>query len=188
MIEIKGSAVGDSIRAVKARCGEQAYNTIVSQLKGEGRSLFEKGSIMPMSWYPLDAFVEFLETDLAVTAHGNEEELIDRSEAVIEQQLSGIYRLFVKLGSPGFVLNRVSTVHQTYFRGVDITVSLPEPGKAVLRYTGFEKRHRLIGKIIIGFYRKALEISGAKDVRAEFSTPIEDGKGYCELVLSWTDK
>jgi len=48
--------------------------------------------------------------------------------------------------------------------------------------------HRLIGLSIIGFYRKALEISGAKDVKAEFTTSIEEDKGYCELVLNWNDK
>lgn len=188
MIEVKGTVVSDSVKAVKSRYGEQAYVNIVSLLKGETRSLFEKGPIMPVSWYPLDAFVEFLEMDIKVTAQGNEQELIRRSEVIIEQELKGIYKVFVKLGSPRFVLNRISTVHQTYFRGVAIEVTLSSPGRASLKYTGFERRHRLIGLSIIGFYRKALEISGAKNVSAEFATKIEDDKGYCELLLTWSDK
>jgi hypothetical protein len=188
MVEVKGTVVRDSIKAVKARHGEQAYADIVGLLKGETRSLFEKGSVMSIGWYPLDAFVEFLEMDLKVTAQGNEQELIRRSEVIIEQELKGIYRVFVKLGSPRFVLNRISTVHQTYFRGVEIEVSLPASGNAILKYTGFERRHRLIGLSIIGFYRKALEISGAKNVKAEFATKIEDDKGYCELLVTWSDK
>jgi hypothetical protein len=71
---------------------------------------------------------------------------------------------------------------------VGVEVNLPSPGKAVVKYTGFAKQHRLIGLIIIGFYRKALEISGAKDVKAGFTTSIEDDKGYCELLLSWRGK
>jgi len=188
MIEIKGSVVRDAIKSIKANYGEQAYDTILGLLKKETRSQFEKWSIMPMSWYPLDAFVEFLEMDLKVTAHGNEQELIKRSEAIFEQQLSGIYKAFIRFGSPGFVLNVISTVNRTYFRGVGIEVNLPSAGKAVMRYTGLEKQHRLMGFSIIGFYRKALEISGAKDVKAEFTTSIEDGKGYCELAVSWGEK
>ncbi len=157
MVEVKGTVVSDSIKAVKARHGEQAYASIVGLLKGETKSLFEKGFVMPIGWYPLDAFVEFLEMDIRVTANGNGQELIRRSEVIIEQELKGIYKVFVKLGSPRFVLNRISTVHQTYFRGVGIEVSLPGPGQASLKYTGFERRHRLIGFSIIGFYRKALE-------------------------------
>jgi hypothetical protein len=37
---------------------------------------------------------------------------------------------------------------------------------------------------IIGFFRKTLEISGAKNGVAEFSTPIADGKGYAVLSLT----
>jgi len=126
--------------------------------------------------------------DIKITAQGNEQELIKRSETLIEHQLKGIYKVFIKLGSPQFVLNRLSIIHQTYFRGVDITVTIPSPGQAIIRYTGFSKQHRLIGLSIIGFYRKALEISDAKNVSAKFKIPIEDDKGYCELILSWRGK
>jgi hypothetical protein len=188
MVEVKGSVVSDSVKAVKEQFGDQTYNTIVGQLKGETRALFERASFLSASWYSLDAFTEFLEMDIKVTAKGNEQELIKRAEVVIEHQLSGIYKMFVRFGTPQFVLNRLSIIHQTYFRGVDATVSMPSTGRAVLKYTGFAKQHRLIGLTIIGFYRKALEISGAKDVNAKFTTSIEDDKGYCELNLSWSGK
>ena len=188
MPEIKGTALTDTIKSIKRRFGEQTYNTIVDQLKGETRALFQRSLILPSSWYSVDAFVQFLEMYVKVAVQGNEQDLVRGSEIVIERQLSGIYKWFVKLGSPEFVLNRMSAVHRTYFQGVDIEVKLPSPGKAVVKYTGFAKQHRLIGLIIIGFYRKALEISGAKEVKAEFSTSIEDGKGYSELLLSWKGK
>jgi hypothetical protein len=188
MVEVKGSVVSDSIKAVKAHFGDQAYNSIVDQLKGETRALFERASILSSSWYSLDAFTEFLEMDIKVTAKGNEQELVTRAEAVIEQQLSGIYKMFVRFGTPQFVLNRISVIHQTYFRGVGVSMSMPTANRAVLKYTGFAKQHRLIGFTIIGFYRKALEISGAKDVNANYTTFIEEGKGYCELHLSWSGK
>lgn len=188
MVEVKGSVVSDSIKAVKAHFGDQAYTSIVNQLKGDARALFERASILSSSWYSLDAFTEFLEMDIQVTANGNEQELIKRAEVVIEQQLSGIYKMFVRFGTPQFLLNQLSVIHQTYFRGVGVSVNMLGSGKAVLKYTGFAKQHRLIGFTIIGFYRKALEISGAKDVNAAFTTFIEDNKGYCELHLSWSGK
>ena len=61
-------------------------------------------------------------------------------------------------------------------------------GKAMVKHTGFKKQHRLIGFAIIGFYRNALEIAGAKAVKAEYATSIEDDKGYSELILSWNDE
>ena len=188
MVEVKGSVVSDSIKSVKDHFGEQAYAAIVNQLQGEARHVFGQPTILSSSWYSLDAFTEFLDKDVQVTAQGNEQELVKRAEVLIERQLSGIYKMFVRFGSPQFVLNRISVVHQTYFRGVDVAISFPVPGKAVLKYTGFAKQHRLIGFTIIGFYRKALEISGAMNVDAKFTTSIEQGMGYCELTLTWTGK
>jgi hypothetical protein len=43
-----------------------------------------------------------------------------------------------------------------------------------------------VGLTIIGFFKKALELSGAKDVLTHFSTPIEEGKGYAELSVAWS--
>lgn len=188
MIEIKGSVLNDSINAVKNHFGDKAYATIVGLLTEETRKFFEGTTILATKWYSLDTFVEFLGTDIKVTAAGNEQELIRRSEALIEQQLKGIYKVFVKLGSPQFVLDRISSIHRTYFRGVDISITFPGTGKAILKYTGFSKKQRLIGFTIIGFYRKALEISGAKNVDAKFTTSIEEDKGYCELMLNWSGK
>jgi hypothetical protein len=59
---------------------------------------------------------------------------------------------------------------------------------ARIKYIGFEKQHRLIGLSLIGFYKKALEISGAKDIKTMFITSIEQGKGFCELEITWTHK
>jgi len=43
--------------------------------------------------------------------------------------------------------------------------------KALIKYTGFEKQYRIMGFAIIGFFKKALEIPGAKDVVHLFCHP-----------------
>ncbi len=179
---IKGISVLDAVKAVKARAGEDGYNRVVAALDDEARQAL--GSpLLATSWYPLDAFVRFLRADLAVTAGGDERVLVERSEAVIDRQLRGIYRLFIKLGSPEFVLKRISTVHMAYFNGITAEIVSLTPGRGVIRYIGFEPEHRLIGHIVIGFFRKALAISGAKDVHAAFATPI--GAPEADLVVTW---
>jgi len=185
MVQIKGTAVLDTIAMVKKRAGEEGFKKIVALLNEDAKKLFQ-GEVFTSSWYPLDLFTQFLEVEIRESAGGNEELLIKGSEAVIERQLRGIYKVFVKLGSPEFVLKRIAAVHATYFRGVEIRVEMTGPGNATIRYTGYEKQHRIIGFAIIGFFRKALEISGAKNVQARFATPIEAGKGYAELAISWT--
>lgn len=185
MVQIKGSAIQETINQIKTRSGEDAFQKILGLLDQETRKICE-GEIFASSWYSLDLFTRFLEIEIRVLAGGNEEMVTRGSEAVIERQLRGIYKAFVKLGSPEFVIKRIAAVHATYFQGVPIDVQLQGQGKALVKYTGFEKQHRIMGFAIIGFFKKALEISGAKDVVIYFATPIEEGKGYSELSIAWS--
>lgn len=183
-VSIKGSAVLDSVRGIRQRFGEEKYQRILAALDDEARRLVED-TLVPTSWYPLDPFLRVLDATLREVADGDENALVQWTETIIERQLRGIYRLFVKLGSPEFVLKRISIIHMNYYNGVHLETPSMAPGRAVLRYTGFEPRHRLMGHSIIGFFRKALEISGAKDVLARFQVPIEAGRGFAELVVTW---
>ena len=183
MTEIKGTVLLDTIAAIKKRAGEEELAKIVGRLNGEARDIFEK-PIHLTNWYPLDAFVEFLEADVQETAGGNREVLVTRAEKVIEAQMRGIYKIFVKLGSPAFVITRIAAVHATYFRGVEIIPEV-EGHTAIIKYIGFQKHHDILEFTIIGFFRKALEISGAKHVAMKFSIPITQGGPFSELTISW---
>jgi hypothetical protein len=183
--KIKGAVLLDSVKSIKARGGDAELSRIVASLNGNARAIFE-GPIYPWEWYPLDAFTDFLEADIRETAGGNPEALIARSEKVIETQLRGIYRVFVKLGSPGYVVKRIASVHQTYFEGTEIIPEVDDAASgATVKYIGFKGRHRILEYAIIGFYRKALEISGAKQIAVRFSVPISDDAPYSELIITW---
>jgi len=184
-VSIKGSVVLETVQAIKARAGAEGFEAIVGTLDDDARAML-RGVIFPTAWYPLDPFARFLQADLRVSAGGNERALIKRSEAIIDGQLRGIYRLFVRFGSPEFVLKRISVIHMTYYNGVNVETKSLTPGRAVIRYTGFEPQHNLMGYTIIGFFKKALEISGAKDVQVSFTIPISEGKEYSELTATWS--
>lgn len=65
-------------------------------------------------------------------------------------------------------------------------MKLGDRGKAMGKYLGFEKQHRIIGFAMIGFFRKALEMSGAQAPVICFSTPIEEHRGHSEPSLAWS--
>ncbi|MDD3625776.1 MAG: hypothetical protein PHV06_00510 [bacterium] len=188
MVEIKGAVLHDAMEAVKQKFGEQILKDIISQMTPKAQKIFN-GTILTSAWYPLEDFLEFARVDIKLTAKGNENELITRAENLIEKELTGIYKMFVKLGSPKFVFNRLSAIHKSYFKGVDASVEMSEDkDRAVVKYSGFDNKHRLIAPSIIGFYRKALEISGGKNVNAKVLTAIEENKGYLSIEVTWTGK
>jgi hypothetical protein len=185
MVQIKGSIVLDTVRAVKTRASEEAYAKIISLLNKDARKVFE-GDIFSSTWYPLDDFMSFQKAFIHVLFGRREEILIRGSELLFEKQLEGIYKSFIKQGSPEFLLKRLAAVHVTYYKGVSVEVEMDSACKATVRYTGFEKQHYLSQYGIIGFFRKALEISGAKNVAAEFTNKISAGTGIADLSLTWS--
>ena len=142
MAEIKGTVLLDTVAAIKKRAGEGELARILKHVNRETRAILES-PLQPSNWYPLDAFVEFLEVDIRETANGDRDVLIKRSEKVIDSQLRGIYKIFIKLGSPGFVITRISAVHSTYFKGVEIIPEV-ENHSATIKYIGFQKHHEIM--------------------------------------------
>lgn len=182
-IKLKGTSFQDAIAAVKRREGERRYGDMVAALAPEYQRVFE-GVIVPTSYYSLDAFVAFLEVGLRL---GGDDEriLIKRSEAVAERQLGDTYRTFIRPGAPHLVIERIATIHRTFFVGAQVHVESKSERSAAIRYAGFRKEHRLIEYVQIGFYRKALDLCGARGVVVEASVPIAAGLEYCELSISW---
>lgn len=186
MVEIKGSVILDTIKAVKLKYGEEVFERVLDLLDKETKQIFEKKAILVTDWYPLDAFIKFVETTINLAAGGNKEQMIALSEEILFQQLQGIYKVFIKPDSPSSLIKRVSAIHNTYFRGVEIETSLMGEGKARVKHIGFEKKHQLISFGIISFYKKALELAGAKNIEIKYITPIEADKGFSELEITWT--
>lgn len=185
MVQIKGATIKETIDQIKRRAGDQAFQNVLGLLDEHTRQIFE-GEIFASTWYLLDDYIRFLEVEIRVLANGREEAVTRGAEAVNERQLQGIYKAFVKVGSPEYVIERIAAVHMTYFQGVSVDVQLPEPRKALIKYTGFAKQHRIMGFAIIGFFNKALELSGANEAVVYFTTPIEEGRGYAELSIAWS--
>jgi hypothetical protein len=182
-VQIKGSAVFDMIRAVKTRAGEEGFRALVALVDDPFRAMF-LGGIFDAAWYPLDAYVAFLAASLKYSGD-DENVLIGRTEAVVERQLQGIYHVFVRQGSPESIIKRIVTIHRTYFKGASVDFDLPTPCSAVVKYGGFEKRHRLLEYVIIGFFNKSLELCGAKSVEVVVTVPIAKDSGFCELTMTW---
>ena len=182
---VKGRALIDAVGFVRERHGQRGVDAVVDVLDAQAREIL-RGTLLANDWYPLDVLTSFTAAGVRLYNGGDEDVLVDRSERVVEAQLGGIYRVFIRLGSPEFILKRLGTISQTYFQGIDIAPQLDGERRAVVRYTGFSPQHRIMEPVIVGFYRKALQLSGAKDVTVRIMTPISAAKGFLEIEVTWS--
>jgi hypothetical protein len=183
MAEIKGMAVRDTLQSILARLGREGFDALLEAAGEEARALCA-APVNLSAWYPLDAYASLLEAEVRQEG-GDPNGLMARAEKVIEKQLSGVYRVFVLLTSPESLVKRISAAHGTYFRGVGIEVLACEKGRAAVRYTGFTNRHQVMEHVIVSFYRKALQLAGAQDVRARVTRSVSLGGGVSEVEMTW---
>jgi hypothetical protein len=181
---VKGRTLIDTVGTIRERFGEAGLQRTIAPLGPDLRQLLG-GSILASDWYKLDALTELVEASLRINEGGDEKLVIAHAEEVVARHLGGVYQLFVRLGSPEWIIKRIAAVHVTYFRNVDISPTFTGERRAAVRYAGFARQHRVMELMIVGFYRKALELSGARDRQVRVSTPIGAGKGYLEVELSW---
>ena len=182
--EIKGSAIIGTIEQIKKLFGESEYQNLLGLLNENDKKIFN-ATILASFWYPLNSFVNLLEADVTYFHNGNRDQLQKGTEDIVTKQLSGIYKLFVKLGSPEYIVKKIGLINNSYFKGIDLEIISSSSGNYVGRYYGFDKNHNIFEYIIIGFYKRALEISGAKNIKIKFNTPISAGKDYAEIQVTW---
>lgn len=182
-VRVKGRALLDTLESMRARRGSAAVGQVVASLDPAAREVLGD-DVVVSTWYPLEVMTALLAADVKANDGGNESVIVARTEAVIEKQLRGVYRIFIRFGSPESVVKRIAAIHETYFDGVQIERQFLDDRRAVIRYLGFDRQHAIIQQVIVGFYRKALEVSGAKKVTARFTVPVGAGRA-AELEIAW---
>jgi hypothetical protein len=103
MVRIKGATIKEAVTEIKTHAGDQAFQKVLGFLDEDTRRIFE-GEIIASTWYPLDNYARFLEVEVRVLANGREEVVTRGAEAANERSLRGIYKAFVKVGSPEYVI------------------------------------------------------------------------------------
>ena len=187
MVSIKGTVVLDTIADIRSEGGEAELAQILSRLEGKAQAFFrdEIEGLQPMRWVPLDHYTALLEACHAIYGSAYPDMLISRTEQIVEQQSRGIYRVMMKLSRPEALATRSALIIQTYYQGIEVESTIQGKGRVLHVYRGFEKRHRLIAWPIMGFFRKALQICGVRGIETKFITPIEDGLGHADLLVTW---
>ena len=102
-------------------------------------------------------------------------------------QLTGIYRIFLKVGSPQFILGRASRVFETYFRGTGkMEIVEMRDGFAELEIDRFDGGHADYCRRLEGYYHTVLRLSGAKDIQLAHPECAYRAGSLCRWTATWS--
>ena len=184
-MEAKGTIIESLVSYINVKFGKDNYDKWLETLLPEAKEVFSK-PILVSDWYPLTKILtEPTQRMCDMFYDGNLKGAWENGRYSAEQRLKGIYKVFVKIGSPHHLISKGSSVMSTHYRPSAFNVVKSSSNSAVARITEFPEISKVIEYRISGWIERALEISGCKNLVLKINTSIADGGAYTEFEAKW---
>jgi hypothetical protein len=184
-MEVKGTAINSIPEFILKRFGKEGLNQWLNALTEGARKIYG-GAILAGNWYPIkEIMVEPTRKMCELFYRGDLKGAREGGRFSAEMGLKGVYRIFVKLGSPEFLIRRASAIFTSYYQPSEMKVVSQEDRKAIVHITKFSEPSALIENRIAGWMEKALEISGCKSVKVLITQSLAKGSSHTEIIATW---
>jgi hypothetical protein len=184
-MEIKGTAITAIRDYVKSNHPEK-FSEWLNALPEASKDIYS-GVIDSSRWYPLNEG-GILPTRKTVDMFFDGDYKRGAWEAgkfSAEEGLTGIYKLFVKAASPGYIIQRASRVFASYYQPCKMEVLERTDSTVLVEISDMTQTDIVIEYRIAGWIEKALQISGAKNVVIDFKKSITRGDSVTQFAIKW---
>jgi len=113
--ETKGSGFLAIVNTLRAMLPEETFERMVRALPADTAELVRKPPL-PVAWVVSRHFFDVVNAAARIGFGGEEERLLEVGRRAMQADLKTVYRMFIKLFSPGFVIERGTRLWQTYSR------------------------------------------------------------------------
>ncbi|MBN2348188.1 MAG: hypothetical protein JXJ22_05085 [Bacteroidales bacterium] len=184
-MQVKGTALKSTRDFVKDMFPLK-YNEWINVLPSKSREIY-RNTISVSGWFPIkegyldpiDKIVDmFFSGDMR---KGGEE--IGKYSAEIA--LKGIYKVFLLIASPKFLIQRASRIITTYYQPSRAIVNENGPNSATLVILEFSEINIGLEYRIAGWCIRALELANSKDVKYSIDKSLAKGHESTEITFTW---
>jgi uncharacterized protein (TIGR02265 family) len=182
---IKGSVLITRLNLLKNQGGVERLQQVLQRLPAADRKVLE-GVILPIGWYPLELNLR-LDGAIAdvLSPRDRPKAFIEMGRASAEANLNGPHHVFIRKGDPHFLLSHAPEIYRLYYAVGSRSYEKTGPKSAVLRTVGAESVTEADCLTIIGWYQRAIEMSGGRNVRIDHPKCRARGNGHCEYHCTW---
>jgi hypothetical protein len=186
MLRVKGS-VPASIRNYVKQNSPQRYQEWCNRLSRESKTLFS-GAINVGEWIDAEIGVINPTTIAAEMFFGknNKKAAWETGRYSAQTALTGIYKVFVMVASPKYMIDRASKILVTFYDPSVMEVVDLRPKGVTLHITHFPNRNPILEYRIGGWIEKALEICGCKDLSVKITRSMSSGDILTEYKIDWS--
>ena len=184
-VEVKGTAIVTVPLFIKERFSEGGLNQWINALTPEARKVYQTSALVS-SWYPLkELLIEPLRKMCALFYAGDLKGAKESGRFSADYSLKGIYKIFVKLSSPEFIVRRAGSILPMYYTPSEMKVVESRKGQGIVQITKFPDMDQVLEIRIAGWMERALEISGGKQPNIRITRSLTAGDPLSEFLATW---
>ncbi len=184
-MQVKGTAI-KSTRDFMQNKFPDLYTRWIDSLPKESRSIFTS-TIDASSWYPIDEGYKIPVKKILELCYADDyqkgADLIGSYSA--ESALRGIYKVFLLIASPQYLVQRASKIFTTYFDPSNIEAKQVNSHSIEVRISSFDSIDENIEYRIAGWIRKALELANCEEPQYIINKSLAKGDTCTEILITW---
>jgi hypothetical protein len=180
---LKGITLVNARAFTIERFGHEGWTSTLEQLVVADRQ--DLDNVITVGWYSLALYARLLHGLEAAHGAGDFSLVIRQSRFLAERDLTTIQRMFLRMASPSFAIDRIGEYWRRFYdTGTWQTARLtPTRARATLLDWGIVD-HALC-RSVVGYMGRFLELVGANNVNVEHPCCRAKGDPRCEFDARW---
>lgn len=183
MQQVKGSVLKARLAFVEQHAGKDGVERVLAALPAEDRAALRH--LVAIQWCPFDLGRRLDDAIVQVLGHGKSQFFERLGAASAETNLSTVHKAFLAPGDPHAFLAKAPQIYKLYYDTGRREYLRMAPKEAVLTTRDAETFSAPDCLTVMGWYRKALEMCGASDVRIVEEECRARGGAVCRYRVSW---
>jgi len=184
-MQVKGTSIITTRDFVKEFYPER-FNDWIKSLPPESRKIYE-GVVKVSEWYDIDT-AYYIPMDSIVDHFFNynaQKAGEDLGKYSAKVALTGIYKVFLLVASPQYLVKRASKMMETFYIPSEVEVVEIAPNSAVLKIKKFDGLTKVLEYRFAGWIIKALEFCNKKNITYRITSHISTGQSSTNIEFKW---
>ena len=183
--EVKGQAIRARRRYVLEKFGEPGLQALAKSLDPPSLD-YLNSTVLPSSWYQLGPLYQLDRAIVGTLMKGDRSQMRQLGRDVAQYDLTTLYKLFFRIGSPSFILGRVAVAFSQYTRPGKMDSEAGSDHERTVEMSGVVVAGYMCAEVYSGWMEAAVTMSGGKSPHAQHSACQHRGDRSCIWKVSWS--
>ncbi len=184
MQQIKGAVLKARLGFIEQHFGSAGVERVLAHLTAPDRRELQRTLIL--GWYPFELGKRLDDAIVTVLGGGDDSFFLRLGEASADQNLGTLHHAFLVPGDPHAFLAKAPTIYRMYYETGRREYQMVNQKEGVLTTHDAETFSGPDCLTVIGWYRRALEMCGARGVTVVEEECRARGGAVCRYRVKWT--